>query len=161
MSNHLTRLARRLDAASEIEILTHDPAVQHKAGQAWLNAAILDFVFWNGESEEIIEGKVTSCRSDEPFRFTVKRELREESMQPRTAEPRDRNGPRAVSPTPPVVPIRMLVQPDHTISLSSQTNLLPKERGCCHSRAHQATTTWRQAGEWAVSLGGSSASTRS
>jgi hypothetical protein len=86
MSNHPTRLNQRLDATGEVEIVTHDPAVQHKAAQARLNQNVIDFVFWNGDSDEIIEGKVTSCRSEEPFRFAVKRQLRDTPMQPKIAE---------------------------------------------------------------------------
>lgn len=86
MSNHLTRLDRRLDATGEVEIATHDPAVRHKAGQARLNGTIVDFVFWNGEADEIIEGEVTSARDEESFRFTVKRQLKDPAMSPKTAE---------------------------------------------------------------------------
>lgn len=86
MANHPTRLSQRLDATGEVEIVTHDPAVQHKASEARLNQTVLDFVFWNGDGEEIIEGKVTSCRSEEPFRFAVKAQLKDTSMQPKIAE---------------------------------------------------------------------------
>jgi hypothetical protein len=86
MSNHPTRLLQRLRDADEVEIATHDPAVEHKASQARLHQSIIDFVFWNGEADEIIEGAVTSCSAGEPFRFTVKRQLKDFVMQPKTAE---------------------------------------------------------------------------
>ncbi len=86
MANHPTRLSQRLDATREVEIVTHDPAVEHKATQARLNKTIVDFVFWNGDSDEIIEGEVTSCSAGEPFRFAVKWHLKETAMHPKIAE---------------------------------------------------------------------------
>ena len=84
MPNHPTRLHQR--SAAQIEIVTHDIAVQHKALRAHLKSEIIDFVFWNGDADEIVEGKVTAYHLEEPFRFTVKRELAHHFAQAKVAE---------------------------------------------------------------------------
>jgi len=76
MSNHPTRLNERLNSG-EIEIVTQDPAVQHKASQARLNQTPTDFVYWTGGDDEIVEGIVTSIRDDEPFRFSVRPQMKD------------------------------------------------------------------------------------
>ena len=73
MSNHPTRLHQRLDATDEVELITHDHAVAHKAEQARINRKHVNFVFWNGEAEEIVEGMVTFFRNEDPVRFAVRR----------------------------------------------------------------------------------------
>jgi hypothetical protein len=108
MTNHPTRLSRRLDATDEVEIATHDPGVQHKATQAQHHQTIVDFVFWNGDADEIIEGMVTACRAGEPFHFAVKRHLKDAALQPKSSETarleREQGGqPQASSSGDPVV----------------------------------------------------------
>lgn len=75
MANHPTRLSQRLETG-EIEIFTHDEAVVHKAAQAQSSGLAVDFVFWADEKEEIIEGRVISCRSTDPFTFVVRPEMK-------------------------------------------------------------------------------------
>jgi hypothetical protein len=86
MFNHPTRLKQRLDASGEVEIVTYDLPVQHKAIQAQSNQKIIHFVFWNGDADGIVEGIVTSCHSEEPFRFVVKRQLGKPAIQPKLAQ---------------------------------------------------------------------------
>jgi hypothetical protein len=85
MTNHPTRLSHRL-ATGEVEIVTHDEAVVHKATQAQLSGLTVDFVFWANESDEIVEGKVMSCGSADPFTFIVRSEMKNETPKAPIAE---------------------------------------------------------------------------
>lgn len=82
MSNHATRLSRHPDASGEMELTTHDPAVAHKARQAQAHQTQVNFVYWNGEAEEIVEGTVTGFRDEDPVRFTLRRGTAPETPTP-------------------------------------------------------------------------------
>lgn len=68
-----TTLRERL-GDGEVELVSTDPATVTRAGNARLNRTLATFVFWNGEEEEEISGKVVSCRDEKPFRFMVRAE---------------------------------------------------------------------------------------
>lgn len=55
----------------EIELITDDQAVIHKARQARANQAVTSFVYSTGEEEEIINGRITWMSEDPRFRFAV------------------------------------------------------------------------------------------
>lgn len=56
----------------EVEIVTVDPDVVRQAAAARLNQTIETFVYWNGEEEDTVIGRVTSIRPEEhPVRFSV------------------------------------------------------------------------------------------
>lgn len=65
---YLTRL-QAVTANGELLLVTEDRAVQDKALAA--GEEIKSFVFWAGEAEEIVNGRVTSVIPTEPFQFTV------------------------------------------------------------------------------------------
>jgi len=104
MTNHTTRLRRR--SPNGVELVSHDPAVRHKAFQAHANGTILDFVFWNGKEDEIVEGKVVACQQGEPFTFSIERDVSAGlSRSAETARQERQQGgqPRASSSGDPVV----------------------------------------------------------
>lgn len=85
MANHPTRLSKLLPTG-DVQIVTEDEAVAHKAMQAQTSGLAVDFVFWAGASEEIIKGKVTSYDSAEPFTFIVRSEMKTASAHAKVAE---------------------------------------------------------------------------
>jgi hypothetical protein len=131
MTNHPTKLNHR-HPDGQIEITTYDLAVAHKASQAKSGGAIVDFVFWNGETEEIVEGKVTATLSEDPFRFVVKAENKQAKPQAKVAETarleREQGGqPQALGSSDPEV---NAAGPHDTPELSTDategTGMLPK-----------------------------------
>jgi hypothetical protein len=92
-------------------------------------------VFWNGDTEEIIEGKVTTTISDDPFRFVVKAESKKSMPQAKVAETarleREQGGqPQAQgSDDPAVNAAGPHEKPELTTDATEGTGMLPEPGG--------------------------------